>query len=482
MSSEFVISGATVVDGTGAPGQIADVRVAGDRIVEVGPDLGRGADVVAGDGMILAPGFIDTHSHDDYAVVLYPEMAFKVCGGVTTVVVGNCGHGAAPLDSGDGFVELIHPGASLPEWRGFDGYLGHLDENPSSVNVAPLVGHGTLRASVMGMDDREPTKDELDEMKSLLAEGLAAGWFGLSTGLVYPPSKFAKTDEVVELASAMSEHGGIYASHIRNEDSRLLEAVAEAIEIGERAGVKVVVSHVKAAGKENFGMVEEALKLIDAAGPAVAGDQYPYTAGSTGLAAVMSGSIGKVAPADVVIASTASHPEWHGRSLLQIAEDTGASETEVGHQILESEPSATVVVHMMDEDDVVTGLRHPELMVGSDGVPTLDGQPHPRLYGTFARVLGRYSRDLGVLPLETAIHKMSGRAAEVFGIEDRGSIRPGAFADMVLFDADAITDRGTYEDPHQFPDGIARVWVNGVSVVENGSHSGARPGKALRRS
>lgn len=481
MSGRFVISGAMVIDGTGNPGRVADVSVVDDRIEAIGQLEASADDRIDGTGQVLAPGFIDTHSHDDYAVILYPDMGFKINGGVTTVVVGNCGGGAAPYEFGTDFAQLLHGHVSLPEWEGYGGYFQYLDGKPPSVNVAVLIGHGTIRGGVMGTDDRAPSAGELDAMRAMVNEGMDAGCVGMSTGLVYPPGKFADTDEIVALAKVVAGGGGLYASHIRNEGKHLLEAIDEAIEIGRRADLSVVISHLKAAGSPNHGMVSQALEHIAAAGPTVAADQYPYAAGSTGLSSVVDGSVGNVAPDLVVIASTEMHPAWHGRTLADLAPELGVAAEHAGQAVLDAEPKATAIIHVMDEDDVRTVVSNTEVMVGSDGVPTLDGQPHPRLYGTFARVLGRYSRDLGLLTLEQAIHKMTGRSAAVFGLVDRGEIRPGAFADLVLFNPMTIADRGTFEEPHHSPDGIDRVWVNGRLVVENGVHSGTRPGRALRR-
>ena len=472
-----VIERALIVDGTGRPGYVGDLRVEGDRIASVEPRDGVGS------GLVLAPGFIDTHTHDDFAALLYPEMGFKVQGGVTTCIVGNCGMGAAPFPVGSLMARVFHPGHEVEPWEGYRGYLDRIGTAPPSVNVAALVGHGTVRGTVLGLDDRPPTPDELDAMRALVGEGMAAGCLGMSTGLVYEPGCHATTDEVVALAEVVAAAGGVYTSHVRDEGDGLIEAVDEAISVGRRAGLPVVISHLKATGAANWGKVVDALARIDAAGPTVAADQYPYTAGSTILAAVVGGGrLGAaVPPSVVVVASTDHHPAWHGRTLTDLADELGVGEDEVGAAALEAEPTATVILHTMSEDDVRTVMAHPGVMIGSDGIPSLDGQPHPRLYGTFARVLGRYRRDLGVLGLEEAVHRMTGRPAEVFGLADRGVLRPGAHADLVLFDPGAIADVGTYEDPQHPPVGIAGVWVNGERVVADGTHTGSRPGRALRR-
>lgn len=478
----FIVRGATVIDGTGGPARPADVAVTGDRIDAVGSVETDGRPVIDGSGTVLAPGFIDTHTHDDFAALLYPDMGFKVQGGVTTCVVGNCGFGVAPFRWGSAMARAFHPHATFDEWDGYGGYLDRLDADPPSVNIAALIGHGTVRAGAMRFDERAPSASELAAMQASVAEGMEAGCVGLSSGLIYPPGIWAETDELVALAEVVSDHGGIYTSHIRNEADRLLEAIDEAIEIGARARLPVVISHLKITGPQNWGHVQEALDRIDAAGPTVAADQYPYTAGSTVLSAVAGGDgISAPDPAAVVIASTDSHPAWNGRSLTDLAAELGVDPSDAAAAVLDVEPSATVILHVMDEADVRTVLAHPGIMIGSDGIPSLEGLPHPRLYGTFARVLGHYSRDLGLLSLEEAVHRMTGRSAAVFGLVDRGEIRPGAFADLVLFDAAGIIDRSTYDDPQRTPAGIEKVWVNGELVVDAGAHLGARSGRTLRR-
>jgi N-acyl-D-aspartate/D-glutamate deacylase len=492
-SYDLVIHGATLYDGSGAPPRRADLGLSGDRIAAIGPDIAGGGARLDASGLALAPGFIDVHTHDDFAAVLYPEMGFKVQGGVTSVVVGNCGMGAAPWHQATAYAGAFHPGKTLPAWEGYAGYLAHLDSEPASCNVAALVGLGAVRAAVLGGDARAPSAAELDAMRAIVREGVEAGCVGVSSGLIYEPGKHAQLEELAALASEARANGGLYATHMRDEGAGLLDSVREALAIGERAGVPVQISHHKAAGRGSWGLVRESLALLDAArarGVDVSADQYPYTAASTVLAAVVSyfagtgagHGVGRGDPDDVVLSSAPRNPAWEGRSIASLAAEWGLEPLAAAQRVLDAEGmNAAVVIHNMSEDDVRTVLRHPSTMIGSDGLPMLHGKPHPRLYGTFARVLGTYVREQGVLPLEEAVHRMTGLSAERFGLEGRGQLRAGAFADLVLFDAAAIADVATYADPHHPPVGIARVFVNGTEVVRDGDHTGARPGRALRR-
>jgi N-acyl-D-amino-acid deacylase len=491
---DVLIRGATLYDGTGGPARAADLGVTGDRIARIGALAGaRAASVIDASGLALAPGFIDVHSHDDFAVLLHPTMECKVLQGVTTDVVGNCGMGAAPFPQASALARALHPDGELSPWEGYAGYMKAVDRAGPSLNVAVLVGHGTLRAAALADPGGAPDAGELARMRALLEEGLAAGAVGFSTGLVYEPGRRARTEELIELARAMAPAGGLYATHMRDEASRLLDSIRETLRIGEEAGVPVQVSHHKASGRANWGLVVESLALLDAArarGFDATADQYPYTAGSTLLQAVVQndaftrgqgGGIGDLRAADVVIATSPGHPEWEGRSLEELGKEFATDAVDTARRVLAAEPAAWVILHSMSEDDVRTVMRHPTTMIGSDGLPT-SGKPHPRLWGTFPRVLGHYARDLGLLPLEQAIHRMSGLPAAKFRLADRGAIRPGAFADLVLFDAQRIRDQATYTDPCRGPDGIRRVLVNGATVAADGAHTGSRPGRALRRS
>ncbi|MBM3218913.1 MAG: D-aminoacylase [Candidatus Rokubacteria bacterium] len=491
---DLVIRGGTVFDGTGAPGLRADVGVRGERIVAFGTVTHRGDVEVDARGFAVAPGFIDVHSHDDYAVILEPEVPFKVLQGVTTDVVGNCGSGVVPFEAGLVRFRRLHPDADPTPWEGFKGYLERVDSVRPSCNVAVLIGQGSMRRGAMGNDTREPTAAELDRMKAWVREGVAAGAVGLSTGLIYEPSRYAKTDEIITLVRELrGPSGGLYATHMRNEADGLLDAVREAIRIGEEAGVPVQISHHKASGRRNWGRVRDSLALIDEArarGVDVTTDQYPYTAGSTTLAAVMQnnsfradspGGLGQLEGGDVLISSSPKHPEWEGRTVATLATNWGVDTEGAAQRVLDGEGDACwVVVFTMDERDVKAVLAHPTTMIGSDGVPT-GGNPHPRLYGCFARVLGRYVREEKVLELPTALHRMTGMPAAKFQLLDRGTIRPGAYADLVVFDPARIDDAATYTEPRQAPTGIRAVYVNGAAVARDGRHTGARPGRGLRR-
>ena len=491
---DLLIRGAQIYDGTGAPAVAGDVATRGDHIAA----LGRIADARAGveldgRGLALAPGFIDVHTHDDFAALLYPDMGFKLRGGVTTCIVGNCGFGAAPFAEARSLASAFHPSLELPPWEGFRGYLERVAAARPGVHIGALAGHGTIRMAVLGTARRPPDGRELASMRAHLREALDAGVLGLSTGLIYEPGRYAQNEEIIALAGELRGSGALYATHMRDEGAGLLDSVREAIEIGAQAGVPVQISHHKASGRANWGKVAESLRLIEAAqarGEDVHADQYPYTAGSTILRAVIQngafeaetdGGIGGVRPEDVVIAACFERPEWEGRSVAELAHQFGVVPGAAAERVEREAPSTTVVLHMMDEADVQTVLRHPSTMIGSDGIPTLEGKPHPRLYNTFARVIGHYARDLRVLPLASAIHRMTGFPARKFRLEGRGQIAPGAWADLVLFDPERIIDRGTFEEPNRYPDGIAAVIVAGTVAVRDGQLTGARAGRVLRR-
>jgi N-acyl-D-aspartate/D-glutamate deacylase len=491
---DIVVRGARIFDGTGAASFAGSLAVRGDRIAAIGEVEGAAALEIDARGFALAPGFIDVHSHDDFAVLITPTMDFKLMQGVTTEVVGNCGIGAAPYPALREHFGTFFGDAAMRGWDGYRGYFEMVERAPPSLNVAMLVGHNTVRAAVMGMARRAPTQEEQRAMREVVREGLEAGAVGLSTGLIYEPGRHCATEEVIELARDVAAAGGLYATHMRNEASGLLDAVREAIRFGRESGVRVQISHHKAAGKRNWGRVRESIKLIEEAraeGLDVTADQYPYTSGSTMLAAVLQndalnpqgdrGGIARVEPERVLIASAPFHPEYEGKTIAELAVQLGLSPEDAARKVdIDEQHRAIAILDLMDEDDVRTVMHHPTTMIGSDGIP-LGGKPHPRLYGTFARVLGHYARELGLLTMEDAVYRMTGMPAQKFGLADRGVLRAGAFADLVIFDPATVIDTGTYNDPKRYPAGIPHVFVNGVAVVANGRHTNARPGRALRR-
>ncbi len=492
---DVLIRNAQVYDGEGGAPVSADVALESDRITSIGSLDGCTAKLeIDASGLALSPGFIDVHTHDDFAALSHPDMGFKSRGGVTTCIVGNCGFGAAPFAEAVDMLGRLAPGSAIAPYEGHAGYAAALESSMPGVNIGVLAGHGTIRKASVGSVDRAPTDREMLAMKRHLREALDAGVLGLSSGLIYDPGRYAKTDELVELVSAMRGSGALYVTHMRDEGSGLLESVKEAIEIGSRGGVGVQISHHKASGRESWGLVKDSLKLIEAAqrrGEDVHADQYPYTAGSTSLQAVLengafaglstSNRMGNLAPADVVIASAPGHSEWEGRSIAELSVELDQAPRAVAEMIVSHAQGTTVILHMMSEDDVQLVLRHPSTMIGSDGIPTLEGRPHPRLYNSFARVLGHYSRDIGLFDLSTAIYRMCGFSARKFGLRDRGVVKEGAYADLVLFDAATVIDKGTFEEPNQYPVGIRQVFVNGRVAVRDDKVQARRHGRVLRR-
>jgi N-acyl-D-amino-acid deacylase len=486
---DLALIGGTVVDGTGHPAVRADVGIANGRIVSVGQLDRRARRTIDASGLVVAPGFIDVHSHDDLAVVQSPGVEFKVMQGVTSDVVGNCGMGVAPVSPAfrryyETFLASVLGETADFGWATTREYYEVVESAGPSLNVACLVPHGLLRLAVMGMEPRAASDAELVQMKDLLDQALAAGGIGLSSGLIYPPGIFATTEELVELCRVVARHGGLYASHIRDEGDHLLEAVGEAIRIGEEAGVPVEISHHKATGRANWGRVSESLRLIEEArarGLDVTVDVYPYTAGSTVLGVLVAGGLRhEENPDQVLIASAPRHPELEGKTLEALAQMKGVPPLEVARSLLQEDPSVVAVVFGIAEEDVRRVMRHPAAMFGSDGLPSTGGKPHPRLYGTFARVLGTYVREKKVLTLEEAIHKMTGLPAAKHRLAGRGQVAPGYRADLTIFDPTSVADLATYQEPRRHPAGIRHVIVNGEVVADDGRHTGKAAGSILR--
>ncbi|TQV83978.1 D-aminoacylase [Denitrobaculum tricleocarpae] len=472
---DLIIRNARIIDGSGTASVSGDLAVDGDRITAVG-DLSqaKGASEIDASGKVLAPGFIDSHTHDDHALLATPDMSCKISQGVTTVVTGNCGVSIAPLtidrrppspiDLLSGNPKDFHPS--------FGAYLDALDKDPAAVNAVCQVGHSTLRLSAMERLDRTATQDEVAAMRKSLGECMEAGAAGFSTGLFYPPAREATTEEVIEILEGFSEFDAIHTTHMRDEADHIADSIAETARIGRDAAIPVLISHHKCVGRNNHGRSAETLAAIDQARKtqAIALDAYPYIAGSTMLDA------GRLMTASKVLVTwSVPHPKYSGWDLEDVAKDMALSVDET----IESLLPAGGIFFSMDEDDVRRILAYPHTLIGSDGIPG-DEHPHPRLWGTFPRVLGHYARDEGLFTLETAVRKMTSMTAEQFKLKDRGVIRPGAFADLVIFDAEEIEDSASFEHPTTPAKGIDSVFVNGRKVWSDGAFTGARPGRALR--
>lgn len=489
MAYDLIIRNGTVIDGSGKPGFGADVGVQDSRIVAVGAVSGTAKQTIDATGRVVAPGFIDVHSHDDFALLDRPLCDFKIMQGVTTEVIGNCGFGAAPASAAyknflHGFGAVLFGPLGQFSWETTDEFFRLLESRPPSVNVVAQIPHAAVRYGVLGAEKRPPSPAELAQMQALIREGMDAGAVGLSTGLYYLPH--TQTDEVIALAKVVAEYGGLYATHMRNEAGRLLDSINETLRIGEEAGVAVQISHHKAMGRKNWGKVVESLALVDQArqrGLDVTSDAYPYIAGSTTLAALASGgSLDLVSPADVLIASTPNRHEYEGKTLDEICRLLEKPLEQAVKDILAEEGEGVVaVIFGMEEADVRRVLAHPTTMIGSDGIPSVEGKPHPRLYGTFARVLGTYARDERLLSLEDAVHRMTGLPSQKFRLTDRGVIREGAYADLVIFDSHTVADVGTYQEPRRYPPGIDYVVVNGKITADHERHTGERNGRMLRQ-
>ena len=474
---DHIIRNGLVIDGSGTAGVKADIAILGDRIVAIG-DLAHSdaAQVTDADGLVVAPGFIDVHTHDDAALIIRPDMEAKLSQGVTTVICGNCGISGAPYDLNrepPGLLRLVFKSEEFvaPDLA---SYMAKVDAAQPSVNSAFLTGHTTLRMNAMGEDlDRAATSDEIDYMKAQLAQALRDGSIGLSTGLFYDPAHAAPTEEVVALASVLADYNGIYTTHMRDEADHVVESVEESLQIGASANVPVVISHHKCQGKQNFGRSTETLKIMAAARKtqSVALDIYPYEACSTVL-----NETNVIGALRTIVTWSDPHPEMSGRDLDDIADELGLSPLEAMEKLM----PGGAIYFMMDEADIDRIMTSENAMIGSDGLPE-DAHPHPRLWGTFPRVLGHYVREKQLMPLYDAVHRMTGLSAGNFMLKDRGLIMPGYYADITIFDPDTVIDKATYEKPKQYASGIEVVIVNGQIAWQNGSASGARAGKVLKR-
>lgn len=477
MLYDLIIRDALVIDGSDSPGYRADVAVRDGRIQRIGDlhDVSASEELNAA-GRVLAPGFIDVHTHDDTVVIRQPQMLPKITQGVTTVIVGNCGISASPVSlAGDppDPMNLLGPAAAFAYPRFID-YRNAVDAAKPAVNVAALIGHTALRSNHMDDLMRTAHPEEISAMRAQLRESLADGALGLSTGLAYASAYSAETDEVKQLAEELTAFGAVYTTHLRSEFEPVLEAMDEAFEIGRHAKAPVVISHMKCAGAGNWGRSPQLLASLENAALThpVGCDCYPYAASSSTL------DLKQVTDAfRITITWSTPHPDQGGRDLKDIAAEWGLSLVEAARKL----QPAGAVYYGMDENDVQRIMKHPLSMIGSDGLPE-DPFPHPRLWGAFPRVLGHFSRDLGLFALHTAVHKMTGLTAMRFGLHQRGFVREGYWADLVLFNPETVRDVADFKEPKRAAEGIDAVWVNGHLSYAEGKVQGERQGRFLPRS
>ncbi|WP_250438966.1 D-aminoacylase [Caballeronia sp. AZ1_KS37] len=479
LKADTLIVGARVIDGTGAPAVERDVAVRDGRIVAIEAPGGladwTADDVFDAQGKVLAPGFIDVHTHDDTHVIRSPQMMPKITQGVTTVIVGNCGISASPVTlKGDppDPMNLLGDAAAFA-YPTFASYVDAVNAARPTVNVGALIGHTALRNNHMDRLDRGASADEVAAMRAQLEEALGNGALGLSSGLAYGSAFSAPPEEVQALAEPLAKAGALYTTHMRTEFDAILDAMDEAYRVGRHARVPVVISHLKCAGPSNWGRSAEVLKSIEATrdGQPVGCDCYPYNRSSSTLdLKQVTGDI------DITITWSTPHPEMAGKLIREVADEWKVTQQETAKRL----QPAGAVYHNMSEDDVRRILSHPATMVGSDGLPN-DPLPHPRLWGAFPRVLGHYARDEGVLTLEEAVRKMTSLSARRFSIAERGEVKVGYHADLVVFDPERVIDSATFANPQQAADGIDAVWVNGVLTYREQAVTGARAGRFVAR-
>ena len=522
---DVLILNGKIISGIGNPWFYGDVAIANGKIVKVGRLAGeQAARTIDASDRYVSPGFIDGHSHSDLFLFVEPKAEQKIMQGVTTENVGMDGMSVAPINEEDiaDWRKHLSGLAGDPKiewgWRSFADYLDALDALPTSDNISSYVGLGTIRLKVMGMTDREPTADEIELMKNLAAQSMEEGARGISSGLIYPPSQYQSVPEVVEIAKVVRRLDGIYDVHLRSEGDHLVQSVEEVIQIGRQSGIPVLITHFKVMGRRNWGLSEKTIDMVDNArreGVEVTLAQYPYTAGSTMLHAVIPPWYHAKGPDNLIrmlredkesikkdirdrtdwenwasnngweniVASSvesAANKQYEGKSIAEIAAMRGLEDpADAAMDLLaEEELAVGMIIFCMDEKDVLRIMKHPSVSYITDGL--LGGKPHPRVYGTFPRILGRYCRDQKIVGLEDAVRKMTSLPAEKLRLKNKGRIAEAYDADITVFSLDTIIDHGTYEDPKQYPAGIDYVMVNGELVVEDGKHTQATPGRTIR--
>lgn len=520
----IIIRDGFIVDGTRNPWFKTNIGVKGTKITRIGRIKTSAKRIIDAKGLIVSPGFIDMHSHSDLALLRDPLSEPKIRQGVTMEILGQDGLSVAPVEDEDKqtlqkFLSGLAGDFEEWDWNSLSDYLERIEERGTAVNVATYVGHGTIRVAIMGYEDRKPSKRELDEMKHLTERSMLDGAFGLSSGLIYAPSCYADACELIELNRVVAKYSGIYVTHLRGEGETLLEALKEAIYVVREAGIPLHVSHHKVVGRKNWGRVDETLRMIDEErerGLDITCDQYPYTAGSTMLSALIppwghqggverlierlkdeetrkklredmisglpdwTGSYRAAGWKNILVTYCKKNKDIEGKSIIEIAEskDKDPFDT-VFDIIIEEKAASSMVLFYISERDMFKVMRHPAVMVATDGL--LSGKPHPRAYGTYAKILGRYVREEKKLPLEEAIRKMTSFPAERLGLWNRGLLREGMYADITIFDSKKIIDRATYEKPHQYPEGVLYVLVNGEIALEKGQRNRVLSGKVLRK-
>lgn len=525
---DTVLKNGKIIDGSGNPWFYGDVGMKDGEIVAIGAvDVDAKKTVDLG-GKCVAPGFIDGHCHSDLMILDFPESEIKLQQGVTTEVIGNCGLAPVPVnplhkEDLERYIEPVIGKSNVSwKWETIEQYFEQLDKSLIAENIASYVAHGSVRIAVMGFANREPTSQELREMKYIVEQGMKAGAIGLSIGLLYAPGSYANKKEIAELCKVVAKYNGILATHIRGEGNNLLPSIEEVIWIAEQSGVPLHISHLKAAGKRNWGQVNKAMEYVESArakGMDVTCDVYPYNAGSTMLTTLLppwslEGGIDVVLDRltdatvraqmkkeleeeqtdwdnlvhstgwDSVIISSVQNEQlkkWEGRSIAEISAHFGKDPVETAFDLLlEENGNIGIVYFHMDEADVVNVMSYSKALIASDSLTCYTGKPHPRLYGTFPKVLAEYVREKNILTIEEAIRKITSFPAQRFGLKKRGFIEEGYVADIVVFDENLIKDHATYGDPKQYPDGIDFVYVNGNLTIDRSRHTSSMSGKFLR--
>jgi N-acyl-D-amino-acid deacylase len=525
---DTIIKNGRIIDGSGNPWFYGDLGIKDGKIVSVGHMAGDAVEIIDVNGKMVSPGFIDGHCHSDLMILDFPESEIKLQQGVTTEVVGNCGLAPVPVnplfkEELQNYVEPVLGKANKDwKWKTISDYFNELDQSLISENVASYVAHGSLRIAVMGFDNRPPTREELEEMKYILEEGMKAGAIGLSIGLLYSPGSYSTKEELAELCTIVTKYNGLLSTHIRGEGNNLIPSVKEVLWIAEKTNVPLHISHLKAAGKRNWGKVTEVMELIEKArsiGMDVTCDVYPYSAGSTmlttllppwslegGLSSVLTrlrdrnerskmkqeliqeqedwdNLVASTGWDSVIVSSVKSHnlKKYEGQSILSISKENGKDPVDQAFDLLlEENGNIGIVFFHMDEKDVQQVMKYQNSLIASDSLTCYTGKPHPRLFGTFPRVFSKFVKQEKVLSIEDAVRKMTSFPAKRFGLGNRGLLTEGYSADIVVFDIDRIEDKATYEDPSRYPEGIEYVFVNGRLTTKKKQHTLQKCGCFLR--